>query len=71
MWRAVAVEPTKADGPNGGMVNESVRRLLAAVNQLHNPRGKPAAASRRKSFWEVSGTRSEGFRMKQLPVAKA
>src|SRR5437764_593329 len=71
MYSAIAVEPTKLTAAIPGCCRIASTASLSPLTTLKTPGGNPASASSSAIRSPADGSRSDGFRMKVLPVAIA
>ncbi|GBC87850.1 hypothetical protein HRbin12_01868 [bacterium HR12] len=68
---AMGVEPTKESARMSGCSRMRSTTTLSPCTTWNTPSGRPASRKASASMMEAPGSRSEGFRMKQLPQAMA
>ena len=68
---AIGVEPTKEMPSTSGWVRSPSTVSLSPCRTWNTPSGRPACFHSLASSIEAEGSRSEGLRMKALPVAIA
>jgi hypothetical protein len=61
----------EADGLDGRMVEDGLDAVLVAVHDVEDPGGRPASIISSARRTGTDGSRSEGLRMKALPLAMA
>src|SRR3954452_4231653 len=71
MYFATGVEPTKLTALMPGWCRMASTASLSPWTTWNTPSGRPASFSSSARIREAEGTRSDGFRMKQLPQASA
>ena len=71
MYSAMGVEPTKEMASTSGCCRSASTATLSPWTTLNTPSGSPACLSSSASSRLAEGSRSEGLRMKVLPVASA
>src|SRR6202162_5697977 len=71
MYSAIAVEPTKLTAAIPGCCRIASTASLSPLMTLKTPGGRAALVKRSAMRMPADGLRSDGFRMKVLPVAIA
>src|SRR5579862_2491250 len=71
MYSAIDDEPTKPIALTRGSVSKVSTASLSPLTTLSTPGGNPALRNNSAMRIGTDGSRSEGFRMKQLPQAIA
>src|SRR5213076_1539465 len=69
MYSAIAVEPTKLTAAIPGCCRIASTASLSPLTTLKTPGGNPASVSSSAIRSPADGSRSDGFRIKVLPVA--
>ncbi len=71
MYSAIGVEPTNDTAFTSGCCNSASTATLSPCTTLKTPSGRPARLNRSAIISDGDGSRSDGFRIKVLPVAIA
>src|SRR3954466_13977447 len=71
MYSAIAGEPTKLTAAIPGCCKIASTASLSPLTTLNTPGGSPASVNSSAMRTHGDGSRSDGFRIKVLPVASA